>query len=270
MAGTTNSAAPRGSQPSSTPAPAHKRAWWRWIIYALLLLAINYALVALLVPGPAQGDRIQGRLKQPVSYTPPGASQALQVTAFATVQPTFSDPNLLTEMEQQGVIVNATSLAQTMPWWENLLLSFGPSILLIGGFLWLTNRTQGQLGGGGGLFGIGREAILKVHTRTVPLAPDTSLAQVAATTPGLVGADLRNLVNEAALLAARRGEDTVHQKDFLDALADPLVIHESLDEREILAVTGLSRAGTILPLPPGMGSNNGHATLTPSTNERSN
>jgi cell division protease FtsH len=64
----------------------------------------------------------------------------------------------------------------------------------------------------------GREEILKVHTRTVPLSGDVNLAEVAAITPGLVGADLRNLVNEAALLAARRGQDEVHQKDFLDAL----------------------------------------------------
>jgi cell division protease FtsH len=64
----------------------------------------------------------------------------------------------------------------------------------------------------------GREEILKVHTRSVPLAPDVDLAAIAAITPGLVGADLRNLVNEAALLAARRERDEVHQKDFLDAL----------------------------------------------------
>ncbi|HEX7038501.1 MAG TPA: ATP-dependent zinc metalloprotease FtsH [Trueperaceae bacterium] len=64
----------------------------------------------------------------------------------------------------------------------------------------------------------GREAILKVHTREVPLAPDVDLGQVAAITPGLVGADLRNLVNEAALLAARRERDAVSQADFHDAL----------------------------------------------------
>ena len=53
----------------------------------------------------------------------------------------------------------------------------------------------------------GREAILKVHTRSVPLAPDVDLGGLAATTPGMVGADLANLVNEAALLAARRSHD---------------------------------------------------------------
>jgi cell division protease FtsH len=64
----------------------------------------------------------------------------------------------------------------------------------------------------------GREAILTVHIRQVPLGPDVSLPEIAAATPGLSGADLRNLVNEAALLAARRDQDAVHAKDFLDAL----------------------------------------------------
>jgi len=64
----------------------------------------------------------------------------------------------------------------------------------------------------------GREAILKVHTRGVPLAPDVDLGRIAATTPGMVGADLANLVNEAALLAARRDHDAVTEADFTDSL----------------------------------------------------
>ena len=64
----------------------------------------------------------------------------------------------------------------------------------------------------------GREAILKVHARDVPLGPDVDLGRIAATTPGMVGADLANLVNEAALLAARRGHDEVNESDFADAL----------------------------------------------------
>ena len=64
----------------------------------------------------------------------------------------------------------------------------------------------------------GREKILKVHTRGVPLGPDVDLGRIAATTPGMVGADLANLVNEAALLAARRGHDQVTEADFTDAL----------------------------------------------------
>ena len=65
---------------------------------------------------------------------------------------------------------------------------------------------------------VGREAILRVHTRGVPLGPDVDLARIAATTPGMVGADLANLVNEAALTAARREHDVVQEADFTDAL----------------------------------------------------
>jgi cell division protease FtsH len=64
---------------------------------------------------------------------------------------------------------------------------------------------------------VGRRAILEVHTRTVPLGRDVDLGTIAATTPGMVGADLRNLVNEAALMAARRNHDRVEQSDFTDA-----------------------------------------------------
>ena len=64
----------------------------------------------------------------------------------------------------------------------------------------------------------GRVAILQVHTRKVPLAPDVNLEQLAASTPGMTGADLANLVNEAALLAARLGRDMVTQRDFTESL----------------------------------------------------
>ena len=64
----------------------------------------------------------------------------------------------------------------------------------------------------------GREAILKVHTRSVPLGPDVDLGGIAASTPGMVGADLANLANEAALLAARRSHREVVEEDFTDAM----------------------------------------------------
>jgi cell division protease FtsH len=64
----------------------------------------------------------------------------------------------------------------------------------------------------------GRAEILAVHTRGVPLAGDVDLQEIAGATPGLTGADLKNLVNEAALLAARRDQDEVREKDFYDAL----------------------------------------------------
>jgi cell division protease FtsH len=63
----------------------------------------------------------------------------------------------------------------------------------------------------------GREGILRVHTRKIPLANDVNLQRVAKGTPGLSGADLANLVNEAALLAARRNKAQVDMVDFEDA-----------------------------------------------------
>ncbi len=100
----------------------------------------------------------------------------------------------------------------------------------------------------------GREAILRVHTRKVPLASDVNLAEIAATTPGLSGADLKNLVNEAALLAARREQDDVRQKDFLDALEKivlgperPLIL--SHDDRQRIAYheSGHAVLGLLVP-----------------------
>jgi cell division protease FtsH len=64
----------------------------------------------------------------------------------------------------------------------------------------------------------GREAILRVHTRSVPLTPDVDLGAIAASTPGMVGADLANVANEAALLAAKRKHDRVGREDLTDAL----------------------------------------------------
>ena len=64
----------------------------------------------------------------------------------------------------------------------------------------------------------GRQEILEVHTRSIPLADSVDLEALAATTPGMVGADLANLCNEAALLAARRNHHTVQTIDFTDSL----------------------------------------------------
>jgi cell division protease FtsH len=64
----------------------------------------------------------------------------------------------------------------------------------------------------------GREAILKVHTRKIKLAPSADLHTVAARTPGMVGADLANIVNEAALLAARRQGQQVEMYDLEEAI----------------------------------------------------
>jgi cell division protease FtsH len=100
----------------------------------------------------------------------------------------------------------------------------------------------------------GREAILKVHTRRVPLASDASLADLASITPGFSGADLKNLVNEAALLAARREQNDVRHKDFLDALEKivlgperPLLLSRADKERIAYHEGGHTILGLVVP-----------------------
>jgi len=100
----------------------------------------------------------------------------------------------------------------------------------------------------------GREAILKVHTRKVPLASDVDLGELAASTPGFSGADLKNMVNEAALLAARRDQTEVRQKDFLDALEKivlgperPILLGEEDRERIAYHESGHAILGLVVP-----------------------
>jgi cell division protease FtsH len=91
----------------------------------------------------------------------------------------------------------------------------------------------------------GREAILKVHTRRIPLADDVDLETVARATIGFSGADLQNLANEAALLAAREGHHVVRMSDF-ERAKDKILLgtlrDESLSEKE-RKVTAYHEAG---------------------------
>ena len=100
----------------------------------------------------------------------------------------------------------------------------------------------------------GRKAILQVHVRKVPLADDVSLEELAQATPGFSGADLKNLVNEAALLAARRNEAAVHHKDFLDSLEKivlgperPLLLGPDDRERIAYHESGHALLGLLVP-----------------------
>jgi cell division protease FtsH len=428
----------RRPQPDDRPRAAGSRGpgrlparWWLW--FGLLLL-FNFLVVSYLFPGPeapvevpytffreqvvagnvkeisTRGDAVEGTFEEPVTY-PPGGGEDSRTTRFTTALPAFANTRLEDLLVDRGVEINSEPLEQPRSLWQSLLFSFGPALLLIGLFVWLSRRAAGQGDGlGNALSGLGRsrarrydrqaggrvtfedvagieeaeqelaeivdflrqperytrlggtapkgvllvgppgtgktllaravageaevpffsmsasefvemvvgvgasrvrdlfrqareaapaiifideldsigrargrtavggsteqeqtlnqiltemdgftgregvivlaatnqpdlldpallrpgrfdrrvvvqppdrrgrEEILKVHTRSVPLADDVDLAQIAAMTPGLVGADLRNLVNEAALLAARRDRDVVTQKDFLDAL----------------------------------------------------
>jgi cell division protease FtsH len=443
---------------------------WPWWATFLIALVLNYLLISLLFPGTprrvevsytffkqqvevdnvaeisSRADTIQGAFRQEVAY-PPGGETPKPAKDFSTVQPAFADPGLETLLNAHGVVINARQVDEPRNPLLTLLLSFGPTLLLIGGFLWLAKRASGGVGSGlfsmgksqakrydqtapgenkvtfadvagideareelveivdflkdpkkytrlggtapkgvllvgapgtgktllakavageaavpffsmgasefvemivgvgasrvrdlfkqareaapaiifvdeldaigrsrsGVVYGgssseqeqtlnqiltemdgfssregvivlaatnrpevldaallrpgrfdrrvtiqppdkVGREAILRVHTRGVPLAKNVDLREVAASTPGLVGADLRNLVNEAALLAARRGEDAVHQDDFIDALekivlgpARPLVMSQEERERVAYHEGGHTIVGLLVP-----------------------
>lgn len=100
----------------------------------------------------------------------------------------------------------------------------------------------------------GRVKILKVHTRSIPLDDDVDLDVLAATTPGMVGADLANLANEAALLAARRDHEKVKMADFTDSLEKimlgaPRGIILSAEDRERTAYheSGHALVGMLTP-----------------------
>ncbi len=94
----------------------------------------------------------------------------------------------------------------------------------------------------------GREEILKVHARGKPIAPDVNLDVVAAQTPGMVGADLENLINEAAILAARRNKRSISMDELVESIervmAGPARHSRVLDEkdRKVVAYNEAGRA----------------------------
>ena len=99
----------------------------------------------------------------------------------------------------------------------------------------------------------GRAEILKIHTRSLPLAPDVDLGRIAASTPGATGADIALLANEAALFAARRNHTAVEQRDFTDAIekiilgAERQVVMTDEDGRTAYHESGHALVGMLTP-----------------------
>ncbi|MBX6322170.1 MAG: ATP-dependent zinc metalloprotease FtsH [Rhodospirillaceae bacterium] len=102
---------------------------------------------------------------------------------------------------------------------------------------------------------VGREQILNVHLKKIRLAPDVSAEQIAALTPGFTGADLANLVNEAALLATRRGAKAVTMTDFTAAIERIVAGLEKKNrllnpkEREVVAYHEMGHALVAMSIP---------------------
>ena len=101
----------------------------------------------------------------------------------------------------------------------------------------------------------GREEILKVHVKGKPVSPDVDLNDIARSTPGFVGADLENLVNEAAILAARRDKKVVEQPEFMEAIERVIAGPErksrliNENEKKIIAYHEAGHAVVINALP---------------------
>jgi len=101
----------------------------------------------------------------------------------------------------------------------------------------------------------GREEILKVHIKGKPIARDVDLSTLAKSTPGFVGADIENLINEGAILAARRNKKQIHQQDFEEAIERVIAGPErksrliSEDEKRIIAYHEAGHAIVMASLP---------------------
>jgi cell division protease FtsH len=155
------------------------RFWWLW----LALLALNWIVSSvMLAPEPrvvisytffseqlhatnvesitSTGEAIEGILKKPASYTPP-QGRAIQVTRFQTQRPTFANDNLFQQLQSAKVAVNANAPDAGPPLWQQLLLGFGPTLLLVWLLISFSRRAGGGAGGALGSFGRSRAVLYR-------------------------------------------------------------------------------------------------------------
>jgi cell division protease FtsH len=177
--------------------PQRGNVGWRSILLFLALFILNYTLAAALfgIAKPrvtipyspnfitqvgagnvatvtARGAEIQGTLKQAISYGAPG-SKAVSSTDFATRIPAFANTHTLDRMLGRNDVVVTAKAPLGTPWWESLLVGFGPTLLFIGLWIWLLNRNGG--GGLGGMFSFGSSKAKKYE----PTKEKVTFADVA-------------------------------------------------------------------------------------------
>jgi cell division protease FtsH len=166
-----------------------------WIL--LVLLALNWIISSfLLAPAPrtsvsytffltqvrsanvaditSTGDTIEGAFKAKTSYTPTGSKTAEQVDRFTTQRPSFADDNLFAQLQANGVPVNANPPDAPPPIWQQLLVGFGPTLLLVGLLVWFARRAASGAAGGLGGFGRSRAKLYQPES-----GPRTTFADVA-------------------------------------------------------------------------------------------
>jgi len=184
----------RPAGPSRQQPPSWSRFWWlllgllaiNWIVSALLLgpaprTAVSYTFFVGQVDASnvkeitSTGDLIEGAFKREVTYTP-DAQPAEQVVRFTTQRPSFADDGLFQKLQATGVVVNAKPPDQPAPWWQQLLVGFGPTLLFLGLMVWLFRRSAAAAGGLGGIGGIGRS---RAKLYQPEAGPRTTFADVA-------------------------------------------------------------------------------------------
>jgi len=185
---------------NQTPEPPKQRpAWVRFGWMLLVLLAINWIISSVLLAPPARtsvsytffltqvtaanvseitstGDKIEGQFTKKVAYTPSGETKSEEVERFTTQRPSFADDNLFAQLQSTKVPVNANPPDAPAPIWQQLLVGFGPTILLVGLFFWISRRAAAGLGGGGALGAFGRSRAKLYQPET---GPRTTFADVA-------------------------------------------------------------------------------------------
>jgi cell division protease FtsH len=182
----------RGGRP-----PGKRPAWLRFGWMLLLLLVVNWIISSfLLAPEPrmpvsytffltqvqtanvaditSTGDTIEGSFAKKVAYTPAGSKDSEQVDRFTTQRPSFADDNLFAQLQANGVPVNANPPDAPAPLWQQLLVGFGPALLIIGLFVWMLRRGAAAAAGGIGGFGRSRAKLYSPES-----GPRTTFADVA-------------------------------------------------------------------------------------------
>ena len=190
--------APPGHGQAPEP-PKQRPAWFRFGWMLLVLLAINWVISSVLLAPPQRtsvsytffltqvqaanvaeitstADTIEGQFTKKVSYTPAGETKAEEVDRFTTQRPSFADDDLFAKLQAGNVPVNANSPDKSAPVWQQLLVGFGPTLLLVGLLFWISRRAAAGLGGGGALGGFGRS---RAKLYQPEAGPRTTFADVA-------------------------------------------------------------------------------------------
>jgi cell division protease FtsH len=183
-----------GTDAPKKPRPAWQRFGWMLVV----LLALNWIISSFLLAPPSRtavsytffttqvtsnnvseitstGDTIEGTFRKKTSYTPSG-EKAEDVERFKTQRPSFADDRLFAELQGNNVPVNANPPDAPAPIWQQILVGFGPTILLVGLLVWVSRRMAAGLGSGGGLGGFGRS---KAKLYQPESGPRTTFADVA-------------------------------------------------------------------------------------------